>query len=150
MQKCKMDNDEMSNGNLQNVEPIPNIKSNNKTSYIKTDIYNKEFEKIWELYPRKVSKAKALQAYIKARKNGVEYETIKKGVENYSRYVENNRIEQEYIKHGSTWFNQECWNDEYGGVKYAQGHNYEFGGNSTTDFSLKGRNYDLEELMKIK
>lgn len=150
MQKCKMDNDEMLNGNLQNVEPIPNIKSNNKISYIKTDIYNKEFDELWELYPRKVSKAKALQSYIKARKNGVEYEIIKKGVENYSRYVENNRIEQEYIKHGSTWFNQECWNDEYGGVKYAQGHNYEFGGSSGVDYSLKGRNYDLEELMKIK
>lgn len=126
-----------------------NTRNNNK---INNNIYNKEFDELWKLYPRKQGKAKALQSYIKARKNGVDFDTIKKGVENYFRYVENNRIEQEYIKHGSTWFNQECWNDEYGGVKYSQGENYQFaGGNSKSTWGCSGEvGYDIEELMKIK
>lgn len=129
--------------------------NNNKENKNKknNNIYNDEFEKLWKLYPRKQGKAKALQAYIKARKNGVEYETIKKGVENYSRYVENNRIEQEYIKHGSTWFNQQCWDDDYSVVEKEKRGNYTFGGKkeSKSTWGCTGEaSYDIEELTKIK
>lgn len=138
-----IENDMQLNTNKQNTK---------KSSTNILNKYNKEFDELWKLYPRKQGKAKALQAYIKARKNGVDFDTIKKGVENYSRYIENNRIEQEYIKHGSTWFNQECWNDEYGGVKYAQGENYQFaGGSGKSTWGCSGEvGYDIEELMKIK
>lgn len=72
-----------------------------------------EFETLWELYPRKVSKKEALKCYIRARKNGVDYDTVKRGIENYNQFIRQNGVKKEYIKHGSTWFNQECWNDEY-------------------------------------
>ena len=141
---------------LNNVEQgIKQSLNNNiedKKSNNIVNMFNQEFDELWELYPRKVGKAKAQQAYIKARKSGVDFDTIKQGVFNYSRYVENNKIEQEFIKHGSTWFNQQCWNDEYGGVKYSQGENYQFaGGNSKSTWGCSGEvGYDIEELMKIK
>ena len=53
----------------------------------------------------------ALKAYIKARKNNVSRETIEQGIENYAEYCRNK--DKQYIKHGSTWFNQQCWQDEY-------------------------------------
>lgn len=114
VQKSKMENYEKKNGNIEKVEPIPN----NKNKDIKPDnkqdnIYNSEFEKIWKSYPRKLGKEKALNAYKKARQKGVTYEEIEQGVLNYKGYIILNHIKPEYIKHGSTWFNQECWKDDY-------------------------------------
>lgn len=71
------------------------------------------FEILWELYPRKIGKKKALTAYEKAVKKGVAFETIKQGIENYSKHIKANKIDTAFVKHGSTWFNGECWNDEY-------------------------------------
>lgn len=71
----------------------------------------KEFEQIWKLYPRKVGKSPALQKYIKARQEGVEYKTIKDGVERYAEFVKGK--DEKYIRHGKTWFNQKGWDDEY-------------------------------------
>lgn len=75
--------------------------------------YEKEFEQLWELYPNKKSKKKALGYYINARKKGTTYEEIESGLYNYLDYIKNEKTDVQYIKHGSTWFNQECWNDEY-------------------------------------
>ena len=72
-----------------------------------------EFNQIWTMYPKKQGKANALKAYIKARKKGTEYETVLSGLENYVKYITIEKIEPTYVKHGSTWFNQECWNDDY-------------------------------------
>ena len=72
--------------------------------------YNLEFEAIWSSYPNKQGKLKAKQSYIKARKDGTTYEEVYMGLERYIRYC---RREQWYKpKHGSTWFNQQCWADE--------------------------------------
>jgi hypothetical protein len=88
-----------------------NIKENNKK---KANIkqLKKEFEEIWELYPRKIGKSPALAKYIKARNDGVEFETVKSGVEKYAEHCKTIK-DKKYIKHGSTWFNQKCWDDEY-------------------------------------
>ena len=86
----------------------PNIK--NKISNI-NNIYIKEFEEIWGKYPRKVGKDKALKSYIKARQSGTDYDIILNGVERYVKYCQG--IDSQYIKHGSTWFNGSCWEDEY-------------------------------------
>lgn len=72
-----------------------------------------EFEELWKLYPRKIGKPKALKAYQKARKNGTTFEDVQQGLEMYLRQIEAQNTSTEYIKHGSTWFNGECWNDEY-------------------------------------
>ena len=78
------------------------------------DIFNEEeFEIIWTEYPNKKGKANALKSYIKARKKGTTKEEVMIGLNNYLTYIKVEKINQQYIKHGSTWFNQECWNDDY-------------------------------------
>ena len=62
--------------------------------------------------PNKKGKPNALRDYIKARRKGVTDETILIGIENYKRWIKANHSEK-YIKNGSTWFHQECWNDDY-------------------------------------
>lgn len=77
------------------------------------DNISAEFETLWQLYPRKIGKPKALKAYQKARKNGTTFEQVKAGIEAYKRQIEALKTASEYIKHGATWFNGECWNDDY-------------------------------------
>ena len=75
--------------------------------------YSTEFDELWEMYPNKKGKKDALKHYIKARKKGVDFLTIKKGIENYNMYIKNCNVKSNYIKYGSSWFNQESWNDDY-------------------------------------
>lgn len=72
-----------------------------------------EFEMIWKEYPRKQGKANALKSYIKARKKGTSQEEVLLGLERYVQYITIEKVKPQYIKQGSTWFNQECWNDDY-------------------------------------
>ena len=95
------------NKNKQNKNKDNNKKINKK------DLEN-EFNKLWELYPRKQGKKKALEKYIQCiMKNITNYEIVKQGIINYNRHIEKNKVSNQYIKQGSTWFNQECWNDQY-------------------------------------
>ena len=82
------------------------IKTNNKKIY-------SDFELLWKLYPNKQGKSKAFKSFEKAIKRGVPFEQIKAGIDSYLWYIKKQKIEPNYIKHGSTWFNQECWNDDY-------------------------------------
>ena len=75
--------------------------------------FEEEFDELWKLYPRKQGKQDALRHYIKARKHGVDVETIRAGIEAYVRYIKTNHIETRFVKQGSAWFNQGCWSDDY-------------------------------------
>jgi predicted phage replisome organizer len=82
-----------------------------------------EFEQIWKTYPRKEGKTNALKAYIKARtdkKDPVSMEDVQNGLQAYIEYIKAEGVPMQYIKHGSTWFNQRCWNDEYTSSKATQ------------------------------
>jgi hypothetical protein len=92
---------------------INNTINNTNNKVLNNKLMESEFEDLWKMYPRKQGKKKALQNYIKARKNKVEYETIENGLKNYIKYVKSNNVEEQFIKHGSTWFGNECWNEEY-------------------------------------
>ena len=87
----------------------------NKESIDIEDISNNnissEFEQIWAVYPRKEGKKKAFEAYQRSRKNGVDFETILRGVRNYADKVRRERTEARYIKMGSTYFSGDCWDD---------------------------------------
>lgn len=72
-----------------------------------------EFENLWKLYPRKHGKKNALDSYIRARKSGTTYEEVEKGIKAYANYVRAERIEERYIKHGSSFFSQQSWQDEW-------------------------------------
>lgn len=90
-----------------------NIPSFPEQKKLNEKVYNEEFEKLWQYYPKKQGKEDARKKYIIARKNGTTYEEIANGLRNYITYIKSENIEEKYIKHGSTWFNQKCWNDDY-------------------------------------
>ena len=54
-----------------------------------------------------------MKSYIKARKKGTTQEEVIDGLKNYLAYIQFEKVDPQYIKMGSTWFNQECWNDDY-------------------------------------
>jgi hypothetical protein len=102
------------NTDLNNTD-LNNTKSkeiNNKK--IISPAIESEFEKIWALYPNKQGKQKAFQHFKKARKvKKISYEIIENGLYRYIRYLEQQGTDAQYIMHGSTWFSQEKWQDEY-------------------------------------
>lgn len=112
LQNCEMETTKNGDGIPENVEPIPNINTGSKQQIKNKDI-SKEFELLWKYYPRKIGKPKALKAYERARKGGTTFEEVKIGIELYCKQIVAQKTAIEYIKHGSTWFNNECWNDEY-------------------------------------
>lgn len=87
--------------------------NNKKLNNNNINQFQVEFEDLWDLYPRKQGKINALKAYIKARQSGVEFDKIKDGINRYCDYCKKADIETNYIKYGSSWFSQECWNDEF-------------------------------------
>ena len=72
-----------------------------------------DFEALWKLYPNKKGKAKAKKAYAKAIKDGVTNKQIQDGIVAYTKEIKAKNTDKEYIKHGSTWFNNRAWEDEY-------------------------------------
>ena len=78
-----------------------------------SDSASKEFEELWSRYPRKEGTKAAFASYQRAKKKGVTFEDVKAGILNYLDYIKAKKIEAQFIKQGSTWFNGEHWNDEY-------------------------------------
>lgn len=78
----------------------------------KTD-YKAEFEDLWKLYPNKKGKGNAVGDYIRARKAGATYQEVLDGIRRYVEYIRLENIDERYVKHGSTWFHQRCWQDDY-------------------------------------
>ena len=95
--------------NKEKESEVKESKSNN----ISAKLLENQFNDLWDIYPRKERKNDAFKAYTKAIKKGVEHTTIQNGLKSYIEYVKANQTETKYIKQGGTWFNQECWNDEY-------------------------------------
>ena len=87
-----------------------NSTSNNKDN--KDSEIEQEFEEVWKLYPRKEDKKKAFSAYKTARKKA-SFDEIKKGVETYSQHIKASNTDKRYIKLGATYFNGECWANNY-------------------------------------
>ena len=105
-----MDNNTVINNTINNTS---NIKKINKKNSSSADLES-EFELLWKKYPRKIGKAKAFQSYSKARKSKkYTFETIEIGLNKYLEYLEMNGTDEQYIQHGSTWFNQENFLSEY-------------------------------------
>jgi len=106
------------NNIINKYNNILNNNDNEDTSTYRTRIvenkknFEEEFEELWKLYPKKNGKKKSFDYYIRARKKGVEFETIKLGIEKYIDFIQRTKTSLQYVKDGSTWFNQECWNDE--------------------------------------
>ena len=104
---CKADSQILKESNTYSNKESINIYDFSKKEVVE------EFEEIWKEYPKKQGKEKALQAFLRARKAGVDKDTILDGLRAYKAYLMANKTNMQYVKQGSTWFNQKCWQDDY-------------------------------------
>lgn len=91
---------------------LNNIDQSSSKEADKVNLKNR-FGSIWELYPKKQGKTKAFESYKKAVKDGVTDEQIVKGINDYKKQIELQRTDTQYIKQGSTFFNQRNYLDEF-------------------------------------
>ena len=109
----KVDNRELlSTKELSTNKPITNIQKEHQPSDDGQST-SERFEVLWKEYPRKEGKKKAFASYKRALKNGVTDEEIMEGLEKYNQYIKKEKTDRKYIAHGSTWFNENRWQDEY-------------------------------------
>ena len=121
VQKGKMEDTKRENGLCKNVKPIPDINTDNLNTDNKQNNrppkkqLEDEFESLWSIYPKKQGKSKALEYYIAARnaKEPTTFEEVENGINAYNFNIKENKIDPQFIKHGSTWFKQQCWKDDY-------------------------------------
>ena len=96
---------------------VTTLNKQNKTKNISSsndEELKKHFEKIWTIYPNKKGKAKAEELFfqwIKGRKiNKITTKLTDRqmyfAVKKYKKECEEKEIEQQYIKHGDTFFNK--------------------------------------------
>ena len=71
------------------------------------------FEKFYSVYLRRINKAQAQKAYIKAIKQGATDEQLANGAIEYQQWCDHNGTAREYICHPATWLNQGRWENEY-------------------------------------
>src|SRR5690606_5588060 len=74
------------------------------------------FDEWYREYPKKSSKGAARVAFKSALKKA-DLETLTRGRDLYVAKLKMDKTEKNFIKHASTWLNQECWDDDYGDVK---------------------------------
>lgn len=100
----------------KNTEPLSATKNKSlrkSKPKLAPKVLEEEFNTVWDLYPKKKDKTRAFKAFSKARIEGVPLEKIREGVQKYVQEIKNTGIAHQYIKYGSTWFNNRCWEDEY-------------------------------------
>jgi len=86
-------------------EPEPSI---TKVIDISSNADDEKFNQFWAIYPRKENKQSARRAFKQALKAET-LETILAGAE---RYRDDPNRDPAYTKHGQTWLNNHCWNDD--------------------------------------
>lgn len=100
-----------SNQQVTTSKEYKNISSSLRSEDIYT--YEQEFEKLWELYPRRQGKKEAYAHYVKARKSGTTSEEVEKGIIAYANYIKATNTEERYTKRGASFFSQQAWQDEW-------------------------------------
>ena len=103
--KCLKKENDMLKNKIKNEQPAEPAECD----------YIAEFNELWAQYPRKQGKAKALEAYKRARKAGVDKTTVLDGLTRYNAQITANKTNIKYVMQGSTWFNGKRWEDEYNG-----------------------------------
>lgn len=88
------------------------LEIDNKNTSSNKDL-KERFDSVWKLYPNKKGKDKAYKAYCKAIKEKVSDKTIIDGIDRYKKEIALKKTEPRYTAHGSTWFNQKRWEDDF-------------------------------------
>lgn len=95
----------------QSKEKESKVKKRKKDNSPSADELERDFELLWELYPKKTGKKDALRHYKNAIKVGTTNKEIQDGIINYIKFIEINNTDEQYIKGGSTYFFKEAWTD---------------------------------------
>jgi hypothetical protein len=79
------------------------------------------FEKLWAQYPRRLGKKDAQKHFNATVKTPEDYLNLQKALYNYVQKIKADQTEEQYIKHGSSWFNN--WGDwvDYAPVRKMSG-----------------------------
>jgi DNA-binding transcriptional regulator YhcF (GntR family) len=88
---------------------------NDKKKTPSSDVLLDRFNALWKLYPKKLGKQNSFKAYKKAIKDGATDDQIKTGIEAYVKYLTKEQTDPQYIKQGSSFFNQHSWEDDWSG-----------------------------------
>lgn len=88
---------------------------NDKKKTPSSDALLDRFNALWKLYPKKLGKQNSFKAYKKAIKDGATDDQIKTGIEAYVKYLTKEQTDPQYIKQGSSFFNQRSWEDDWSG-----------------------------------
>jgi hypothetical protein len=88
---------------------------NDKKKTPSSDALLDRFNALWKLYPKKLGKQNSFKAYKKAIKDGATDDQIKTGIEAYIKYLTKEQTDPQYIKQGSSFFNQRSWEDDWSG-----------------------------------
>jgi hypothetical protein len=68
------------------------------------------FEKFWTIYPRKINKKKASEAFAKLKRE--DQESALEALPDHVKYWQLKQTESEFIPHASSWLNGWRWEDE--------------------------------------
>jgi hypothetical protein len=111
-----------------------------RTDKIRTDKEKKEkkvfdFDFIWDQYPKKKGKPRAIEYFNKSVQTDQDYEDIQKALNNY---LKSERVTNGYVKDGQGWFNPTEWR---GWIDFSDNGK----GNITTD---NGKSDEYNEMIK--
>lgn len=103
---CKTDANEMQTVCPEpEPEPEPSI---TKVIDISSNAFDEEFNQFWAIYPRKENKQSARRAF----KQALKAETLETILAGALRYRDDPNRDPSFTKHGQTWLNNHCWNDD--------------------------------------
>lgn len=86
--------------------------TNERTCQSREEVWQSEFAEWYKDYPRKTGKGAARKAFLKARKNGVEVNTLKDGLDRSIRSWSVENRPKDKMPYPATWLNAESWDDE--------------------------------------
>lgn len=103
------ENDSLSSNTIKQDTKNKAIKKQNKEL---NELQEKQFDKFWQAYPKKVSKKQAQKSWKKINPSLELFEKILKALEMVKQTEQWKKDNGKYVPYPATWLNQERWTDE--------------------------------------
>lgn len=103
------ENDSLSSNTIKQETKNKAIKKQNKEL---NELQEKQFDKFWQAYPKKVSKKQAQKSWKKINPSLELFEKILKALEMVKQTEQWEKDNGKFIPYPATWLNQERWTDE--------------------------------------
>lgn len=103
------ENDNHSSNTIKQETKNKAIKKQNKEL---NELQEKQFDKFWQAYPKKVSKKQAQKSWKKINPSLELFEKILKALEMVKQTEQWKKDNGKYVPYPATWLNQERWTDE--------------------------------------